>query len=238
MGESREARYTQQRVDQVARNKNIVGRDFYMAGDPIDGRVVQQVRGIEIMVVDFEKDHALRDFYKFTIESYNKWSFEAWPTYLSKKLQERMVYDMDFVDGILMGDEKIREAARLGAYGGPVSKLINNLPENLVNRKIYVGDYLRFGRAVCRQYGVIATACMQRSILEGRVKGWNWAEYRGTWKLEGHSGHGWAALSKQGTDRIWVVDAASDYSGWQDSREAPHNYGAGYENHVFGVPDR
>ena len=65
-------RYTQRYDNQPARNRQEYIREFYTAGERLDGSVIQHCPGSEAMVIDFEKDRDLRDFYDLCVSEYDQ----------------------------------------------------------------------------------------------------------------------------------------------------------------------
>ena len=134
-------RYTRL-LAQEARNWNEMGRQFYVAGGEVDGSVIQQCPGSEIMVVDFEKDELLRHFYDDTMKVFDESKADSqWlPGYFKDRIRHALEPDVDFVEGLIDGitQEKDRR------------NFVRKCPP-LKNEKIYVGEYLRMGKGVCRQ---------------------------------------------------------------------------------------
>ena len=78
--------------------------------------------------------------------------------------------------------------------------------------------------------GLIAAACIERAIREGRAPTWRKVEYRGTYG--GVDPHAWAAAERLDGE-VWAIDPSMGYCGPDD--KGFHEYQRGYENHIFGV---
>lgn len=233
------ARYTKLFRGQEARRGDLFKRPFYIAGETIDGAVIQHLPGSEVMVVDFEKDKVLKKFYDSVISDYsgiqdpNKPSL---PEYVQKRVEGVVVYNMEISDAFTDGTLQT-------LVSNPVwmSKLDSRIDKDtlieiskwgtLENIKVDVGTYIKLRAGVCRQQGVIVAACMERAIRENRALGWKGVEIRGNFDIPG--GHLWAVcLDDKGKEHVF--DPANHYHGGPDGGN--WNYRLGYENHTFGKP--
>lgn len=220
MDQDERARYTRGIKGQEARNLAEMKRPYYVAGEKIDGGVIQHYPGTEILVVDFEKDVHLKEFYESSMQRYQKLSWIeklqiSLPAFLQAEVQKSVVYNLKISDAICDGNLGLlmRDSVWLGKLNPTISR--RGLSEiakvgALADRKIEVGTYLRIGAGVCRQQGVILAACMERAIASGRAPGWKGVEIRANRDLPG--GHLWAVV-KDDRGNEPVFDPAQRYYG-------------------------
>jgi hypothetical protein len=225
-------RYTQAVSEQEARKVEVMNRPFYVAGGEINRSVIQQWPNSEIMVVDFDKDRQLRKFYDETLLDLKSrgWGSEWLPKLLMERISGGLNYDLNLVNGLIDGEAR-SNAGNNKRVSGEAKELIEKCP-NLANEKIYVGEYLKMEIGVCRQMGLMAAACMERAIKEGRAPVWKAVEYRGLYG--GADPHAWAVVERM-DGLVVVIDPATGYCGPETKGFYP--YSAGYENHTFGKPE-
>ncbi len=233
-----EARYSQRYDNQEARHFDKMGRHYYVAGEKIDGAVIQHYPGSEILVVDFEKGDHLREFYDSAIQKYQKLSWVnklqmSLPVFLQAEVQQKVKDNKNISDAVCDGSlaSMMNDKAWLDKLDPAISKSgLREIAQEgaLSNKKIGVGTYLRIGTGVCRQQGVILAACLERAITQGKAPGWRGVEIRA------NIGHLWVVAKDKG-GKVSVFDPAQKYYG--SAERGRWNYHLGYEKHVFGVPD-
>lgn len=234
------ARYTRLIQRQEARNDSRFEHPFYVAGETIDGAVIQHNPGSEVMVVDFEKDKILKKFYDDVISDYsgiqnpNK---PPLPEYIQRRVEGVVVYNMEISDAFTDGTLQT-----LVSNPDWMSKLDSRIDKDALvkvskwgtmeNVKVDVGTYIKLRAGVCRQQGVIVAACMERAIKEGKAPGWKGVEIRANMDIS--LGHLWVVcLDNKGKEHVF--DPAEHYHGVSDGGK--WNYELGYEKHVFGKPN-
>ncbi len=236
-------RYTVLTQNQLAREFDKMGRPFYVAGDRIEGSVIQH-GDEEILVVDFEKDKdmVLLKFYEDVMSEYQS-SFrkESLPNFIQKKILERVSYDLAIdnmlLDGNLDTSYRMGVAGKLNNFGdrlnyGEIAAYAARVGP-LRNKKTYLGNYLNMGFGVCRHQAAILGACMERAIESGRAPGWKGVELRANF-VTGKEGHMWVVCQDESGREI-ICDPARNYYGMDEQRG--WKYDMGYENHEFGVPN-
>ena len=233
------ARYTQFSQRQEARVDPLFERPFYIAGERIDGSIIQHCPGSEVMVVDFEKDKVLKKFYDEVLRDFSLVQSDiktTLPEYIQKRVEGVVVYNMEISDAFTDGTLQ-----NLVSNPDWMSKLDSRIDkETLIkiakwglmeNVKVDLGTYIKLRAGVCRQQGVLVAACMERAIREGKAPGWKGVEIRANMDIA--LGHLWAVCLDD-KDREHVFDPAQHYGGGPDGGN--WNYKLGYENHVFGKP--
>lgn len=240
-------RYTSVYHNQEARNKQKMGREFYTAGKRIEGSVIQHAPESEIMVVDFEKDEALRGLYDNIMARYE--SIPEWqrarielPIFIQEEIMRRFTYNNDVIEAITDGSlaKKLNDPKFMSGLGLAQHPNINiNVLRQLAgmgkmsDKKIYLGWYANAGVMVCRQMGAAAAAVLERAIRQGRAGDWIGSEIRANKDEDKRSGHLWAvALHSSG--REVVFDPAMRYYGYDV--HGYWKYRLGYHNHQFGRP--
>ena len=225
-------RYTQKIYDQPARKTELMDRPFYIAGSELNGAVIQQCPGSEIMVVDFDKDRHLKSFYQDTLVELKRrgWGTIMMPNLVNDMVVAKVRYDLDFVNALTDGRAAELDANKLGVDRSRIDAL-RALPP-LANTKFYVGEYLNLGIGVCRQMGVIAAATMERAIKSGDCPAWKNVEYRGLYGAV--DPHAWAVVQGHSNQEV-IIDPANNFCG--NARNGKYDYSGGYAGHVFGKPN-
>ncbi len=238
-------RYTKRPLEQPARNVKEMQRRFYRAGEQINGSVIQHHPGSEIIVVDFEDDANLLSLYnevmgQFSKDQARKQVHFPLPVYFYNKVREQMLYDREFVEGLVDGKTQNRLRNYPG-YATQFPKLASSefteksktlAPLN--GEKIQLGAYLEMGVGICRQQAAVIAACMEKAIRENRAPGWKGgAELRANQNSRG--GHTWVFLQRN-TGEPYVVDPAQGFLGNPDVPGPHWDYNAGYKHHRFGFP--